>query len=182
MIRIILVPARGDKGDMASFTAALAVARNFRAHIDVLHVRMDPVEAAVSLTSDTAGGTVVQGLIDQLERDSSEREANAKRNFDEFCMRKRVTLLDVPGGGKQAVSAQWHVETGDETRWIAAYGVTADLIVASRGAEDAATGRLVLDRLEADAASRACALGGDAVSRPGEGDCGDDCQRAGQSR
>src|SRR5258707_12336686 len=145
MIRIILVPARGDKGDMASFPAALAVARNFRAHIDVLHVRMDPVEAAVSLTSDTAGGTVVQGLIDQLERDSSEREANAKRNFDEFCMRKRVTLLDVPGGGKQAVSAQWHVETGDETRWIAAYGVTADLIVASRGAEDAATGRLRLE-------------------------------------
>src|SRR5260221_11814522 len=101
MIRIILVPARGDKGDMASFTAALAVARNFRAHIDVLHVRMDPVEAAVSLTSDTAGGPEVQGLLEPPARESRERGANAQRKFDELFMRKQVTRLDVPCAGRQ---------------------------------------------------------------------------------
>src|SRR5260221_11151771 len=106
MIRIILVPARGDKGDMASFTAALAVARNFRAHIDVLHVRMDPVEAAVSLTSDTAGGTGGQGLLDQLLGGLSERGTNTKRKIQEFCLCKRGALLTVSGGRKNTPCAQ----------------------------------------------------------------------------
>src|SRR5260221_12298232 len=101
MIRIILVPARGDKGDMASFTAALAVARNFRAHIDVLHVRMDPVEAAVSLTSDTAGGPGGEGPLHQLEGESSEGESKAKQKIDEILLRKKGPAIDFARGGKQ---------------------------------------------------------------------------------
>ena len=49
MIRTVLVPSIGDEGDLVSFSAASSVAREFGAHIDVLHVRLDPVDAAVAM-------------------------------------------------------------------------------------------------------------------------------------
>jgi hypothetical protein len=42
-------------------------------------------------------------------------------------------------------SAEWHVETGQEPRWMTAYGISADLIVASRGSRDDAVLRSILE-------------------------------------
>jgi len=47
MIKTILVPATGSDADAACFVTALSVARSFAAHIDALHVRLDPIEIAV---------------------------------------------------------------------------------------------------------------------------------------
>jgi hypothetical protein len=49
MIKTILVPATGDSGDPVCFATALTVARAFSAHIDVVHVRVDPIDAALAL-------------------------------------------------------------------------------------------------------------------------------------
>src|ERR1051325_6045567 len=87
MIKTILVPATGEQTDFATFGLALSIARELTAHIDVLHVRLDAVDTAVSMISDASGGMLVEGVIDQLERDAREREAEAKRLFDEFCSR-----------------------------------------------------------------------------------------------
>src|SRR6185437_8333272 len=43
------------------------------------------------------------------------------------------------------LTAEWNVETGDEARLISAFGMTADLIVAGRGAEDSSGARSVLE-------------------------------------
>jgi hypothetical protein len=43
MIKTILVCAKGTDRDGASLAAAMAVARPFNAHLDALHVRLDPV-------------------------------------------------------------------------------------------------------------------------------------------
>ncbi len=145
MIKTILVPARGEDSDVTSYDAALRVARDFRAHIDALHVRMDPVEAAVAMTSDAAGGVLVQGLINQLERDAGERETKAKHAFEHFCARRRLVVINTPQTEQKAASAQLHIETGDEARWIAAYGLAADLIVVSRRTETEAAGRSSLE-------------------------------------
>src|SRR6185437_5142537 len=77
MIKTILVPAQGGESDRAAFAAALAIARPFAAHIDALHVRLDPVEIAVATAAGDgtgAGGAMVQQLIDQLEQEAGERE------------------------------------------------------------------------------------------------------------
>jgi nucleotide-binding universal stress UspA family protein len=142
MIRTILVPASGEITDAATFAAALAVARKFGAHLDVLHVRADPIGAGVALATGAGSGAIAAGLIDQLEADAQQREARARDNFEQFC---RSAGLAVPGtppaaadqaaAGAGALSAEWHVETGSEPEWVAAYGRTADLIVASRSPE-----------------------------------------------
>jgi hypothetical protein len=42
MIKTLLVSVTGSDTDDLVFTSALAVARAFAAHIDFLHVRLDP--------------------------------------------------------------------------------------------------------------------------------------------
>jgi nucleotide-binding universal stress UspA family protein len=145
MIKTILVPAMGNETDVSAFAVALRAARSFAAHLDVLHVRLDTIEAAVALTADGAGGALSPGLIDQLEQEVGEREARAHRIFSEFCAREGLTITASPAEGRTKPSAQWHVETGQESRWIAVYGTTADLIVASRGSGDDAALRSIVE-------------------------------------
>jgi nucleotide-binding universal stress UspA family protein len=133
MIKTILVPARGNEADALALAAALDVARPFAAHIDALHIRPDPVAMAVAMTTDAVGGTMSTGVIDRLEQDASEGEAAAHDIFTKFCRRRRLAIIEAPAKSARP-SAQWHVETGDERRWLTAYGVAADLIVASRAA------------------------------------------------
>jgi nucleotide-binding universal stress UspA family protein len=134
MIKTILVPAMGNETDAASYAAALQIARPFAAHLDALHVRLDPMEVAVAMTSDGSAGLPV-GLIEHLQQDVREREAKAQRLFTEFCARETLAVAASPAAGSTAPTAQWHVETGQETSWTAIYGLSSDLIVASRGPE-----------------------------------------------
>jgi nucleotide-binding universal stress UspA family protein len=134
MIKSILVAASGNDSDTATFAAALAIARPFAAHLDVLHVRLDPVSVAVAMTTDAGGGALAAGLIQQLERETRERERKAQEIFTGFCTGAGLAVTSVPApASTTAASAEWHVETGEEPRWMATYGVAADLIVTPRG-------------------------------------------------
>lgn len=147
MIKTILVPSIGDEGDLVPFSAALSIARAFDAHIDVLHVRLDPVDIAVAMSWGTDASPLIGDLIETLDRDARERELKAKQHFDEFCARERLAVLSAPppAGSPGAPSAEWHTETGDQPRAMVAYGLAADLIVAARGNKDQATPRMVLE-------------------------------------
>ena len=145
MIKTILVPATGSDLDLAVFGSALSVARPFGAHIDALHAHLNPIEVAVRLTSDTAGTPLVGGLIENLEEDFRAREEKAKRLFENFCSGEGISLLAGSTTATKKLTAEWHVETGDEGRLISVFGMTADLIVAGRGAEDNAGARSVLE-------------------------------------
>jgi nucleotide-binding universal stress UspA family protein len=146
MIKTVLVAATGQDRDTATFAAALAVARTFAAHLDVLHVRLDPVNVAVAMTSDVGSGALTAGLMDRLEQDARDREAKAREIFAKFCAGAGLAEANAPSpGGVAAPSAAWHVETGEEPRWIATYGIAADLVVAPRGEDDEAVARSVLE-------------------------------------
>ncbi len=145
MIKTILVAASGNQSDAASFAAALAVARPFAAHLDVLHVRLDAVNTAVAMTTDVGSGALTAGLIDRLERDAGEREAKAYRGFTQFCARAGLTLAPRPSRDAAEASADWHVETGEEPRWMAAYGIASDLIVAPRATSEDVMARSTLE-------------------------------------
>lgn len=152
MIKTILVPATGNPSDSTTLAAALTVARGFAAHIDALHVRLDPVEVAVSSTAgDGSGGAgvMIADLVDQLEQDAAQREAVARDLFAKFCAGEGIAVAAAPaevaGSGP---SAAFHVEIGQEPRWLASYGMTADLIVACRGTPgDDAMARTTLEAL-----------------------------------
>ena len=133
MIKTILLPSTGDDADAVAFAAALAVARFFKANITALHVRLDPVELAVAMSTEGSGGTLLEGIIDHLTRQADDAEAKARKSFVEFCQKAALPSVGSPAELGVGASAQFHVETGQEARWMAAYGLTADLAVASRG-------------------------------------------------
>ena len=144
-MRSLLVPATGTQADLTALTTALKIARDFSAHIDVLHVRLDAVDVAVKVASGQ-GGPLVEHLIQQLEEDAHERETRARRTFEDFCTRENVRLVDAPGC-EPAVSpsAQWHVETGDEPDMVVFHGMLADLVICARSPDNHFTTRLILE-------------------------------------
>src|ERR1051326_5351791 len=145
MIKSILVPATGTETDLISLAAASKIARDFSAHIDALHVRLDPVDAAVK-TASGEGGPLVEHLIQQLEQDAREREARARQAFEDFCRRENLPLADAPGNEPTTgPSAQWHLETGDEADTIASHGMLADLVICARSPDAHFTTRFILE-------------------------------------
>ena len=147
MIKTILVPATGNETDAACYAAALPIARTFAAHLDALHVRIDPIEV-VSMSTEGTGGVLLEGIIADFTRNADESEAKARSIFVDFCSRENLALVAAPPVPDSRVSAQFHVETGQEARWMAAYGATTDLIVASRGKPtNEVTARLVIEAL-----------------------------------
>ena len=146
MIKTILVAATGSDSDTATFAAALAIAQPFAAHLEMLHVRLDPVSVAVAMTTDAGGGAMAAGLIEQLEHDSRERERKAQEIFTRFCAGAGLAVTGAPGPKrKRAPSAEWHVETGEEPRWMATYGLAADLIIAPRATGEEVIARAILE-------------------------------------
>jgi len=146
MIKTILVATAAEQADLATMTAASRVAREFAGHLEVLHVRLDPVDVAVAMSTEASGGMLLESVIEQLERVASEREAAGKRLFDEFCAREKLAVVDAPGDQwRDKATAQWHVETGDWVRWMTRCGMAADIIVAGRGADHDVTARSVLE-------------------------------------
>ena len=145
MIKSILVPATGTETDLTSLTTALAIAHDFSAHIDALHVRLDAVDVAVS-TASGQGGPLVEKLVQQLKQDAHERELRARQTFEDFCRCESLRLADSPASEPMASpSAQWHVETGDEADTVASYGMLADLVICARGPDKHFTTRLLLE-------------------------------------
>jgi nucleotide-binding universal stress UspA family protein len=146
MIRTILVAATGDPSDSATVAAALAVARPFAAHLDVLHVRVDQINTAIAMASDAGSSALTAGLLDELEQDARRREAAAHDAFTRFCEGAGLVVPGAPSAGPGgALSAEWHVESGEEPTWMAAYGRAADLIVAVRAPNPEAVGRSTLE-------------------------------------
>jgi len=96
--------------------------------------------------TDAGSGAAAARLIEQLEQDAKKREAKARDIFTRFCRGAGLAETGAPPGDRPAAaSAEWHVETGEEPRWMAAYGVVADLIVAPRAAGEAVLARTTLE-------------------------------------
>jgi nucleotide-binding universal stress UspA family protein len=131
MIKTVLVPATGTDADYGVFIAALAVARLFTAHLVVLHVRIDPAEAAGALVADVSGAMVSANLIDRLEEECAQLEETARKTFEAFCRREQL-VIDAAPSTPQTVAVSWHREIGREPYWFAEYGRTSDLLVVGR--------------------------------------------------
>jgi nucleotide-binding universal stress UspA family protein len=137
MIKTILVPATGSDTDDIVFTSALAVAREFDAHLTFLHVRVDAAAMAAMMAQDGNGAAMITGLVDRIDEEASRREERAKQLFRRFCERERLATAEIPTSGEQAhPSAQWLREIGDDGYWVVEHGRSTDLLVVGRPRED----------------------------------------------
>ena len=131
MIKAILVPATGSSSDTAVFASALAVAHKFAGHIDFLHVRVDATAMAATMATDGGGAVMISGLVDRIDDEANQREANARGLFQTFCEREQLSIADTPGG-RPGPTARWLREVGDEAHWVAEYARSSDLVVVGR--------------------------------------------------
>ncbi len=167
-LRTILAPISGANGDKTALDAALAVARRFDAHIEVLHVSGDPRDA-VPFLGEGASGALIEQIMDAAAKETKARAQRARKTFDEWMAAASLPAADRPGQTTGA-SAAWRPETGAEDQWVARRGRLADLIVAAPPAE---AGKLawtiVFEAALLDTGRPILSVSPSASMRPGEG-------------
>lgn len=129
-INTILVQLDGSKTNKVRLQMAVAAARCFSAHVEVLYIRSDPRDF---IAYETLGMTVSikRSVIAAVERSATDEANELKKVFGEFCAQNRIPIVDrAPSSGK--VSISWREETGHESTIVAHRGRLADLIIMDR--------------------------------------------------
>jgi nucleotide-binding universal stress UspA family protein len=144
MLKSILVPIAGIEDDKGQMLGALAVARRFTAHLDVVHVRPDPAQLVAAAASTAYGSAdFVAALVDQLEKDAQTRLNAAQAAFAAFVDEEHLELRGA-ADGVDVVTAAWLEQTGNVAECVAQLGRVRDLLVLGRasGSPGIATGTL----------------------------------------
>lgn len=144
-IKKILVPFEDAKLGSGALSAALTLGRDFDANVSVLHVRPDPRSAAMAYMGEPVSASMIDSIMQSMEKRTASEAAKAKKAFDEACAKGKV-----PAGGKNPApgkfSATFTDETGYEDVSIREQGRVADLLVMARPQGDlAASQRLSLE-------------------------------------
>jgi nucleotide-binding universal stress UspA family protein len=128
--RKILVPIDGSDSQRTPLALALALAGSHTAAVDVLHARIDPVEA-VSFVGEGMSGEVIQELIDLTEQQSVTRAAAARAMFEEAC--RQAAIAEGPPAVSTA-SARYIEQLAREDEAVVRLGRLCDLVVVARPA------------------------------------------------
>lgn len=118
----ILVLADGGAGSEATLRMAVAMARKFSAHLDVLHVKVAP-ESMVPIVGEGMSGVMVEQMIEAMQRNVEARAAQARALYERLCV-------------SAGIAAVWREVAGREPEVVAAAGRLSDLIVLSRPGAD----------------------------------------------
>lgn len=132
-IKTILVSIAGRDEDELALSAALVIAEQFGAHIEVLHVAADPRDA-VPFLGEGASGALIEQLMAAAAREAGTRADKARRTFESWRAAASLTVSTQPGA-VEGPSVAWRQETGPEDEWIGGRGRLADLIVIARPAD-----------------------------------------------
>lgn len=131
--KTILVPLEGSESTGSVLEAALAVARAFDGHLEVLHIKADPREVFAFLSEPATAGSV-ELVMEAAEKNANALAAKARGLFDEFCRKAGVTVATAkPAAG--GLFASWIEEVGLAGEVVAERGRVADLIAVARPAE-----------------------------------------------
>lgn len=133
-IKTILVPTNGTESSRPALDIAFMVARDLAAHVDVLHVVIEPKDA-VPLLGEGMSATIIEDMIQLAEAEASERTGRAEAMFEEARNSHGLAITEKASPG-DAGSAALVRRVGREDELTAAKGRLADLIVASRPTEE----------------------------------------------
>lgn len=127
-IKTILVPVRGDGKGERVIDHALAVARRFKAHIEVLHSHPNPDDLIPFATLSMA--SMRRQLTASAARAAEVEFSRVRQLFEKYLKSKKVPIGAKPS--RRGVSASWHETLGKQSTNIALYGRLADLIVVAQ--------------------------------------------------
>lgn len=128
-IRNILVPVRGDGKGEQVLNAAVALAKKFDAHVDVIHARMGSKDL-LAYGATLAG---VRDVVNEIaETHAAEEEARVKKLYVEYCEAHGIADISAPRNGDTGVSASWHEEKGRQAAVVARRGRLTDIIFVAK--------------------------------------------------
>jgi len=141
--RHILVPVFGYDADRVALDAALVLAKKSGAHIQALHIKVDPMES-VPLMVDV--GVAATELIEAVERHAETRAKAAGATFEAWRTERNVSV-DAKPSLRTGVTTAYQIEEGAEDELIIKYGRLTNLVVVGRPNGEEA-GDQVLSRME----------------------------------
>lgn len=129
-IKTILVPMSGLASSPAPFEAALTVAGRLGAHVEALHVAIDPRDS-VAYVGEGMTSAMIEDVMASAEKEAEERRDRARTRFAEICAKTGVTQAERPADDG-SVTANLSEIVGREVDYVASRGRLADLIVSCR--------------------------------------------------
>jgi hypothetical protein len=128
----ILVLAGGGDSDQNVCATALGVAQPLGAHLEFLHIQVDPGEAALwQPHAEFARGPAMREILQRLETECVMRTAVARDNFVQFCELRGISITGRPKPDS-GVSASWREEMGEADRRLMFCARHYDLVVLAR--------------------------------------------------
>lgn len=129
-INVILMPL-GLRGQAAErLQGALAVARHFQAHLEVLFTYVSPREMIPDGIFGMSQATLAE-LIRVADEQAAASASERRELFLQACRQHGVPVSEQPPAGP-ATSAAWQARSGLRSRLIAERGRLVDLIVVAR--------------------------------------------------
>lgn len=126
-LKTILVPLAGAETDPVALKAALAVARDFTAHVTALFVKLDPRDA-VPMLGEGMSGAMVEEIMRSAEAEANVSLMAARRHFEAVVTEASVELSDTPLG-IEGPTASWHEVVGRIDEVVPVEGRLSDLLV-----------------------------------------------------
>lgn len=129
-IKTIMVPMSGLAGSPAPLDAALAVGARLGAHVEALHVAIDPRDS-VAYVGEGMTSAMIEDVMASAEREAGERRERAQHRFKAACDRSGIVLSKAPTAEASATADMVEL-VGREEDFVASRGRLADLIVAGK--------------------------------------------------
>jgi len=137
-IRKLLLSLTGTEIGEAALVCALMIARDWNAHLCVLHVRVDSREVA-PLAGEGLSGAMIEDMMRATEAESAQRYRAAQALFHRVTAEQGVPVR-APRPGADGPTASLETVTGREEDLVVQFARLADLtVVPHPGSEDGAS-------------------------------------------
>jgi len=133
-MKSILAPVDGGAASEAVLQAAFVVGREFKSHVNVLHVQPDP-KAAIPLLGEGMSGAMIEDMITMAEKEGDDQCAKAMTCYKAALESHGVSESEFPLSEGE-LTASWVVDQGREDEIIAHHGRLSDLILVPKPTED----------------------------------------------
>lgn len=136
-IKSIIVPLDGSEEGCNALQTGIVLARQCKAHLEVIHVRANPKDA-IPLLGEGMSGAVIEDIILAAENEATERSNRARSIFEDACKTANFSQTDDAADHKSidGPSIYWVEEVGREDEVIALRGRLADIIIVNRPTDE----------------------------------------------
>ena len=129
-IKTILVAASGTEQSRSTLDVGLMVAAHLKSHVDIIHVKVDPL-AALPALGDSMTTQIADEITGTLSKEASQRAETAKLLFEACCKDQKIPVVtETPPVGE--ASASWIEQVGRPDIIVSRRARTADLLVVGK--------------------------------------------------